>query len=203
MTTRQTTMRGVDVSIILPGTWATIAVDDVAASERTIAALVKRQVGRDDRLAGVRRQTRDQLRDVVARARGLGVFQVALSLEILPGVPFPAALFLDFSPWDGARPERAEHTTRLRAMLPSGEILDLEPGLTMRTWRQVEITPGSELTSDTKLEYLLPTPDGEQLLHIVADAPVECEPEMIVALFDSMVDSIRWLDPLGAIDGIR
>ena len=60
----------------------------------------------------------------------------------------------------------------------------------------MDIKPGVESIADTKLEYLLPTPAGDHLLHILADAPVQCDPEMIVALFDAMVDSIRWLEPL-------
>jgi hypothetical protein len=190
--TRQVLMPTADISMVLPGTWANIPIRDERLAERIISGLVMRQVGRADRLAGVRREAKVQLRDVVARARAADVFQVALSLEILPGVPFPAAMFLDFQPWTGEPPREAERTARLVEMLPTADILDLESGLAARTWRQVRIRPGAEELPDTKLEYLMPTPEGEQLLRIHVDAPVECDPEMIVALFDAIVDSIRW-----------
>jgi hypothetical protein len=195
--------RATDISMVLPGSWANIPVGDELNADRIIAALVSRQVGRSDRLARVRRESKEQLKDVVARARVAGVFQVALSLEILPGIPFPAAMFLDFRPWAGQVPEPADRASRLLEMLPTAEILDLDSGITARAWRQVTIKPGEETIPDTKLEYLLPTPSGDQLLHIIADAPVECDPEMIVALFDAMVDSIRWREPIGPDDGIH
>jgi hypothetical protein len=201
MTTRQVPMRSAHISMVLPGTWANIPVQEPETAERIIAALVRRQVGRDDRLARARRDAKEKLGDVVAKARVAGAFQVALSLEILPGIPFPAAMFLDFLPWAGFQPEDDARATGLTGMLPGAEILELDCGLTARTWRQVDISPGTEVASDTKLEYLIVTPAGDQLLHVLVDAPVECEPEMIVALFDTMVDSIRWQDPERAGDG--
>jgi len=45
---------------------------------------------------------------------------------------------------------------------------------------------------DIKLEYFLCVPDGQSLLHVVADVPIKIEAELIAALFDAMVDSIRW-----------
>ncbi len=198
--TRQVAMRAADISMVLPGSWANIPVSEEPLSERIIAGLVIRQVGRDDRLARVRREVKLQLRDVVARARAAGAFQVALSLEILPGIPFPAAMVLDFVPWNGERPQPERQADTLKDMLPAAEVFTLECGIVARTWRVVQIQPGRETIPDTKLEYLLPTPAGDQLLHIVADTPVECDPEMIVALFDAIVDSIRWREPAVAAD---
>jgi hypothetical protein len=195
MTTRQVGMRAASVTMILPGTWANIPLDDPRVSDGIIAALVKRQVGRDDRLARTRREAKEQLTDVVDRARTGGAFQVALSLEILPGVPFPAAMFLSYQDWAAPHPTVDASAACLGEMLPGAEILELESGCAARVWRQVDIRPGEETVPDTKLEYLLPTPAGDKLLRILADAPIDCDPEVIVALFDAMVDSIRWVDP--------
>ncbi|MDI2098537.1 hypothetical protein [Ruicaihuangia caeni] len=190
--TRAVTVGQADFTIVLPGTWASIPLHDAEAADRAVVALVKQRVGRDDRLATARRQARDQLRDVVQRARADGAMQLALSLEILPDVPFPASMIMKFVPWSDAVSPDDRVSDALRKQLPGAEVLELEPGPTARTWRSVQLRPGSEPVPDLKLEYLLPTADGTQLLQLVADVPVECDPELLVALFDAIVDSIRW-----------
>jgi hypothetical protein len=96
---REASFREADLSIVLPGTWVSLPMGDDAAAEREIASLVRRQVGRNDRLARVRRDARDQLRGMIETARAAGAFRVGLSLEILPGVPFPAAMILSYQDW--------------------------------------------------------------------------------------------------------
>lgn len=192
MKTRAVRLNSAQFSMVLPGTWAVVPLDDEANAQRMIAALVKRQVGLDDRLAKTRRELREQLLDVVRKARASSAFQLALSLEILPGVPFPASMILDERDWLGGVPVPENRAAQLQSQAHGLELLDLESGLAARSWQQVNIQPGEEVIADTKLEYFLPTHGGDRVLHIVADAPVECDPEMIVALFDTMVDSIRW-----------
>jgi hypothetical protein len=192
--TREVTFEVGDLTMVLPGTWASIPLDDPVQAKSLVAALVKRQVGRDDRLARTRREVRQELEEVVARGHAAGAFQMALALEILPGIPFSAAMFLDYGTWRGDAPDAEAQADRLAELLPDGDLLPLEPGLAVRSWRQVDIRPGTETVPDTKLEYFLPTPDGSRLLHVTADAPVDCEPEMLVALFDTMIDSIRWIE---------
>lgn len=190
--TRASTFADAGFSMVLPGTWAPIPVRDEKRAAHAVAALVKRQVGRDDRFATVRRNVREQLNDVVRRAREANANQLALSLEILPGVPFPASAVFTMRTWPGERPSPEQRGAAIAGMLPGGEPIDCDAGPTVRAWRQVRIRPGTETIEDTKLEYLIAAPGGDQVLHLVADAPVDCDPELIVALFDAMVDSIRW-----------
>lgn len=181
------------LSIILPGTWAIIPLEDEKASDAAISTVIKRQIGRDDRLVHLRRETREQLRDIATQAREVEASLLALSLELLPGVPFPASMVAHYTPWSDP-PYEGERSIRdrLTAMLPEGEVFDFESGPAIRTFRATSIRPGTTDIPDIKLEYYLCVPSAERLLHIVCDVPIDIDPELIAALIDSMVDSIRW-----------
>ncbi len=179
------------MSIVLPGTWAGIPLDDEKSSDAAISTLIRQRVGRDDRLVTVRRDARDRLREVAREAREAGVAQLALSLEILPGVPFPASFVTEYRAWPRAE-DATDVGARLRALLPEGELMELESGLAVRTWAATTIRPGTQDIPDVKLEYFVVVPRGDELLHLVADVPVDCDAELVATLFDAIVDSIRW-----------
>ena len=65
--TRQITVAPGEYSIVLPGTWAQIPLTSERDATMRITALVKKQVGRNDRLARHRREVRDQLVDVARK----------------------------------------------------------------------------------------------------------------------------------------
>lgn len=194
--TRALSVLPAKLSIILPGTWANIPLDDAGASDAAISALVKRQVGRNDRLATMRRDAKQQLAVVARDAREAEAVLLALSLEILPGVPFPASLMADYRAWPDGEDERTV-ADGLKLLLPQGELLEFESGVAVRSFRRAVIRPGSTAIPDIKLEYFVCMPSGEQTLHVVADVPIECEPEVIATLFDAIVDSIRWFPSTG------
>jgi len=181
------------MSMVFPGSWANIPLDDDRSMESTIAQLVKRQVGRDDRFAQLRRDAKQRLLAVARDAQESNAVQLALSLEILPGVPFPAAVVADYRNWpDPAGAGEQTVAQRLATVLPGGELLELSSGVAIRSFRTTTIRQGTEAVPDIKLEYFLCVPDGRSLLHVVADVPIKIEAELIAALFDAMVDSIRW-----------
>lgn len=178
-------------SLVLPGTWVQIPLGDHQRAETVIADLVKRRVGRDDRFATVRREAKQQLLDVAAKATAANAIQLALSMEIVPGFPFPASLMFVYREWPA--PVAAEdRLDALGRLLPGGEVVDADPGPTLRSWRQITMTPGTEEIRTTKLEYVVAAPDGRRVLHAVADVPVDIDPDLIVVLFDSIIDSLRW-----------
>jgi hypothetical protein len=190
------TDRAVRPTMVFPGTWVNIPLDTDAQTEQAITALIKRQVGRDDRLARLRRDVKDRLRLLAVDAKKANAVQLALSLEILPGLPFPASLVSDYRDWpdyhgDGGEDGRTI-AERLDALLPGGEVLELQSGIAIRTFNATTISPGSEKIPDIKLEYFLCVPTGEFLLHVVADVPVLIDPELVAMLFDAMIDSVRW-----------
>ncbi|QYF72692.1 hypothetical protein [Cryobacterium sp. PAMC25264] len=185
-----------NLSIVLPGSWLTLPLDDPPTLERQIASVVKRRIGRDDRLARLRRDAKEQLRGMAAAAAAAGAFRVALSLEILPGVPFPAAMVLDYSDWPPTAPGSpvpADDTEqRLRLAFPGAELLSLDSGLAVRRAFASTIRAGEETTNDVKIQYWLVTPDDDKLLHIVVDAPMASDTELYTQLFDAIVDSVRF-----------
>lgn len=194
--------RAIRPTMVFPGTWANIPLDGDAQTDQAISALIKRQVGRDDRLARLRRDAKDRLRGVAADAKKANAIQLALSLEILPGLPFPASLVSDYRDW----PEGGDSLTvaeRLGSLLPGGEVLELQSGVAIRTFRATTMQPGAEQIPDIKLEYYLCVPSGEFLLHVVADVPVLIDPELVAMLFDAMIDSVRWSPAGGPVEGER
>ena len=85
----------------------------------------------------------------------------------------------------------------------SDDIVVLEPtsGIATRTVRRVNMTVGNTTTPDIKLEHLVLVPDERRFLTLIADVPINSDPEPIAALFDAIVDSIRWLPTTEATDG--
>lgn len=191
--TRSVQVEPARLSLVLPGTWANIPLDDAASSEAVVSSLVKRQVGRNDRLATLRRDAKQRLEEVARDARESNAVMLALSLELLPGVPFPASLMADYREWPVVVGEtQPTIASALKVLLPHGELLEFESGLATRTFVRTTIRPGTAAIPDIKLEYFLSAPGGERALHLVADVPIDCDPEIIAALFDAIVDSIRW-----------
>ncbi|WP_431278130.1 hypothetical protein [Leifsonia poae] len=192
--TRQLAFREADMTMVLPGSWVSIPLADDEKAKREINNLVKRQVGMNDRLARVRRDAREQLRSMAAAAKTAGAFRVGLSLEILPGVPFPAAMIMDYRAWPASVSEldADDLAAKLASAFPAAEHLDLDCGPTARTSVAAEMRVGAETTQDVKLEYWLPVPGGERLLHITVDVPSPGDRALYTELFDAIVDSVRW-----------
>jgi hypothetical protein len=198
--TRQLSFQEADMTMVLPGSWVSVPLADDERAKRDINNLVKRQVGMNDRLARVRRDAREQLRGMAAAAKSAGAFRAGLSLEILPGVPFPAAMILDYRAWPASAAavgvagadDADEVAARLGAAFPGAELLLLDCGPTARTSLTAALKVGAEKTQDVKLEYWLPVPGGEKLLHITVDVPSPGDPALYTELFDAIVDSVRW-----------
>ena len=99
MTDARFTSLDEELTIVFPGTWVMVPLHDEEAARRRIQRLVTDRVGRADRLARVRRTAKTELERLVALADDSTAFALALSLEILPGVPFPASLVLSREEW--------------------------------------------------------------------------------------------------------
>jgi len=191
--TRQLQYSEADMTMVLPGTWASFSLaDDPENEAKLVGDLVKRQVGTNDRLARVRRDAREQLKGVLSGARRAGAFRVGLSLEILPGVPFPAAMILRMIDWPIAAQPEQTLGERLKAAYPRVAHLDLACGPVARRGEFRDVAVGSEATTDLKLEYWVARPDGEKLVHIDVDLPTAADRELYTELVDAIVDSIRW-----------
>lgn len=199
--TRQLKSWAREIRIVVPGTWVNVPVDDAERAAAFVKGLVKRQVGSADRLARVRREASQQLLLTARDAAQIGVHTYLVSLELVPGVPFPAAIMMLDEPWpDAARAALGDSTAdddvaaALRAAYPGGEVAELRTGPVARV---VEMTEGR--TSDSgeavdvlsmRLEYHLPYPDRSRLLFVRVNVPDIPAAEPFAMLFDEIVDSI-------------
>jgi hypothetical protein len=205
--TRQLKSWARELRIIVPGTWANVPVDDPERASAFIKRLVKQQVGGADRLARIRREATQELLLTARDAAQIGVHTYMLSLELLPGVPFPAALMMLDEEW----PEPAlgpladgDVGAALRAAYPDGEVAVQRNGPVARI---VEMTEGrtgeSEESVDVlsmRLEYHVPYPDRSTLLLVRVNVPDIPSAEPFAMLFDEIVDSITFLSGEGVPD---
>lgn len=173
---------------VLPGTWAQIPLDTPEHARQAAAALVRQRVGRDDRLATVRRAVREDLVKTAAQAALNGADGLWLSLEILPGVPLPASMVTSVREWgdDGASTQE-----RLRRHRPLGTVLRLGSGDVVRS----SILDRSTVDPTRKslaVEYVVPAPNGRFVLTVNGSAPVTDDGAPYLDLFDVVVGTLRW-----------
>jgi hypothetical protein len=179
-------------SIILPGTWAVIPLQDEAAMTKRIVAMVKKQVGGGDRAARMRRQTRDEFVKTAQQARDAGATSFALSLELMPGVPFPAALLSTVESWPVLASAELSVADRLRAAVPGAVLLEHQSGPVARQAESAQQRVGQEKVPSLRVVYWVPRPHNDDLLRVTISAPMVDSPELFTELFDAIVDSIAW-----------
>lgn len=193
--TRALGMSPAGMRIILPGTWTRIPLEDPQRTVDHVKRLVKRQVGPADRLARVRRET---VQDLVASARdaaGIGVHSYFMSLEILPGVPFPAALLFRDEDWPEAVREQVDAGdvgAALTAAYGEVELGDARYGTFGRRYEVTSQQIGEEELLTLRLEYYVPYPDGSRVLLARANVPNIPQAEPFALLFNEIVDSISF-----------
>lgn len=196
--TRETRL-GDELSIVLPGTWGIVSLESPEASTRSIVALIKSRVGRDDRLARTRRELRDDLEGVARSARNAGADTLALSMEILPGVPFPASLVITDIPLRNQEgrvgDDALTRAERLTAHDPALSHIDLRQGPTGRTTETKMITVGESETPQVTCRYTMPIPGRALAKYVVLCAPMAEAGDLYVDLFDAMADSMVWQEP--------
>ncbi|MFC5928122.1 hypothetical protein D6T64_10465 [Cryobacterium melibiosiphilum] len=200
-----------DYSIVLPGTWAQIPLASREAASARISALVKRQVGMNDRLARHRRDVRDQLLDAALQAQAAHAVSFAISLELAPGVPFPASMLGSRASWppqaaDAATAgDRAATDARLRGAFPGAAFLAGGGGLVARQAGRGSRAWGEATTQSLSLDYWLPVPDGSGLLQFTISAPMVEGYELFTELFDTIVATVRWeaAAPVGSAATVR
>ncbi len=184
-------------TIVLPGTWANIPLHDPDETERSVRALVKKQVGRDDRFARVRRDAKNQLMDLAETAVATNVLGLSLWLELVPGMPFPGSLTVDIVKRPDETAESVlpsdsdELTLFLERLFPEATVLDAGPGPTARTAYVTSVRSGESDIPHLKINYLVPDPSAQHLLRFHVDLPMVDRTENYVDLFDLVIDSVR------------
>ena len=190
---RQVTSPG-HLRIVLPGEWASIPLEDPEVTRKFAQRLVRTRVGRDDRLAAARREAVAQVCDAADKAREFEAHTLAIALEIVPGVPFPASMVGRDLPWP-LEEDPAEYLTlpeRLARSFEKAEIVELPSGPAGR-WREAGVLQaGEQQTSSVSVEYRIPRPDSDELLHLRFTAPDSGIPDIIAQLFDAIAVSVEF-----------
>lgn len=179
-----------ELTIVFPGTWAMIPLHDEAAASRRINRLVAERVGRADRLARVRRTAKTELEKLVALADDTDAFALAMSMEILPGVPFPAAIVMAREELPGAAED--DLADRLERAFPDAEALTFSFGPVRRRSIVRQTTYEEAAAPELVADYRFAAPGGERLIHLRVNAPMATDAELYLELFDAMVDSITF-----------
>ena len=183
-----------EYTLILPGTWASIPMDDADRLQRRVAAVVKQQVPKGDRLARMRQTARQELMSSATRASELGASVYALSLEILPGIPFAASLIAYNEAWPPGATREGTVEERLLATLPGGEVVASDSSAVLRRSDYARKLLGSTEIWALDLEYWFVTP-ADRLLCFLISVPMCESAELFTAFFDAVADSVRWTSP--------
>jgi hypothetical protein len=189
---------GRSINIILPGTWANVPLETERVARKFVKDLVRRQVGMDDRLAKVRADMVDETMKNVTAAVAMGVHTYLMSLELLPGVPFPAAILMADEPWpDAARPHlgASDVPRALREGFPGGAVLDQANGPVLRIAEFGESAITETPVNVLRLEYHVPYPGLAKLLYARISVPMLPAADRFVALFDEIIDSVTFVSP--------
>lgn len=181
-------------SIILPGTWAEIPLVDEETMRERIRTLVLQQVGRNDRLARMRRDAREELVSTAERARAAGATAFWMSLEVLPGIPLPAALIARDRAWPEEVDAERPLAERLAAATPGAQLIEQRTGPVARIREIGEDVIGETKEPSLYLEYSVPYPGDAGLLTISVSAPTAHDPELYTLFFDAIVDSLTWAE---------
>jgi hypothetical protein len=197
--TKQLGMAPGGMGIVLPGSWTRIPLEDPEQTVAFVKRFVKRQTGTADRLAKVRRETVQDLLRSARDAAEIGVHTYLMSLEILPRVPFPAALlFLDQDWTEASRAALADDDVEaaLTATFGSVEMGENRNGTFGRRWEVLTQQVGEEELLTLRLEYFLPYPDGSKVLMARANVPNIPKAEPFGLLFNEIIDSITFPVPV-------
>ncbi len=196
--TRSVRFREGRMRIVLPGTWANIPLDDEPTALTHVRRLVRRQVGTSDRLARARREATQEVSQNVQAARAAGVHTYLMSLELLPGVPFPAVILAMDEAWPAASAdalERDDVAEALRSGYPDAEVAPQRNGPVARVAEMTQgTTDDGEPVLTMRLEYHVPYPDRSKLLLARVNVPGIPAAEPFATLFDEILDSLTFME---------
>lgn len=199
--TREMKFREGSVRLIVPGTWASVPLSDPDTAAAFVKKLVKKQVGTADRLARVRREATQEIMISARDAALAGAHSYFMSLELLPGVPFPAAILLTDAPWPAASRgalASGDLVGALKIAAPDGEVATQRNGPVSRV---AEMTQGKVTEDGTeflsmRLAYHIPFPDRSQILLAQVSVPNIPSAEPFATLFDEILDSVAFAGDL-------
>ncbi|RHA37107.1 hypothetical protein [Cellulomonas rhizosphaerae] len=180
------------LAIYLPDEWWIVDVRSKRARERSIAALVARQVGRGDDRAALRAEVRAALGRQARDAARAGAFLLAISLMQVGDVRLPAALAIYRVPRSGGG--ELEALERAFAGEPSTdlELVVADRGsLLRRTWvdRSAPDPPMPDARA-LRADYWMDLTGADEIVLLTFSTPLVDAAEAFLDLFDTIVDSV-------------
>jgi hypothetical protein len=194
------------LAMVTPGDWIVLPLDPKTRDKR-IAHLVEREVGKEDRVAWLRRQTTVELRKVADQARQRGAFFAAISSQIAGDRPMAASVLALMMSASDEREAELLHDPEAMALVldaeePGAETLerstvDLRIGRAVRLRRRVGtgITDqeGREAPAEN-VQFFVPLPEVDRLLALVFSTPILPLADAYAELFDAMAASASWVE---------
>jgi hypothetical protein len=199
---RRVRTQGLDV--VVPGAWWRIPLRDAADRERSVKALVKRQLADTTASATLRHETEQSLLAAAADAASKQGVLWWISRDHAAGVPLSMSLLL--SEIDQFRVRSFDHATEQLLGREGAATSRMRPGRVLRhvyhrnAGEAVDRIGGAAradampVVSETlQVDYWLERPDSRLVLLAFASPLVRYE-SALLELFDTVVDSIRWQD---------
>jgi len=181
------------VRLVLPGAWVNVPLVSPEAAKTFAQRVMRQQVGRDDRLARLRRDGVQQICDLANKARASGAHTLAMATEIAPGVPFAASLVGRDVEWPEVEVESDEVAVRLGRAFPGSELRELPAGVAARTRASGVLRGKEEQASSVEVLYRIPRPDSDRLLALRFTAPDFGSADTIAQLFDAIAGSVEFV----------
>lgn len=193
------------LAMVTPGDWIVLPLDP-KTRDRRIARLVEREVGREDRVAHLRRQTIVELRKIAAQAARRGAFFAAVSSRIAGDKPMAASVIaLMMSAADEREAQLLHDPDALALVLDAEEpgaetlqrsIVDLQVGRAIRLRRRVGTgihdQEGREAPAEN-VQFFVPLPEVDTLLALVFSTPILPLADAYAEVFDAMAMSASWV----------
>ncbi|MBD8059149.1 hypothetical protein IC607_09240 [Cellulomonas sp. JH27-2] len=181
--------RSPHVDVLLPDSWWVVDVRSPDRRERSVAALVDRQVGRGDRKATLRADLRSEVGRIARDAADAGAFLLAFSLMQWQDVPLPASI-------TAYRVPRARELADLQAELAEQDggvelVVEERGALLRRVWRRAgPDSLGARSVTMLRADYWLDLPAATDLLLFSFSTPMTAAAEVMVELFDVIVATV-------------
>jgi len=181
--------RSPHVDVLLPDSWWVVDVRSPDRRERSVAALVDRQVGRGDRRATLRADLRSEVGRIAQDAADAGAFLLAFSLMQWQDVPLPASV-------TAYRVPRVRELTDLQAELAEQDddvdlVVEERGTLLRRVWRRAgPDSLGARFVTMLRADYWLDLPSATDLLLFSFSTPMTAAADVMVELFDVIVSTV-------------
>lgn len=181
--------------LVTPEDWYRIPLLPQERREASVAALIKRQFAGVDDQPVLRRKAEEQLLGAAEAGVEQGGVVLYLSFLEAAGIPLSASLLV-------TRIHRAfDSLDAVVALAGSGEVEPVKlpaAGAAARLRRTERPKQSRKLGTefdDTIVEYFVPVPDREEVLHLTFSTPLEPIADAMVQLFDAVAGTLRWHQP--------